>query len=196
MTLRDGSAWGAPPPRADFGATLNTRQGPAFPPNVPNAPAGQLPPAPVQSPVQIFPWWLYEYESAVDFYIKSLNVAIAAGTTTPVPNFSFTVPGQQRAVLKHISMTLQAALTTMNLSLTLLLGGAPIQGWSGLAFPPMLATAVLIPFNDMNVRMAQNQTLTAQFVEASGLTWVVSLEASGWSVQEQDIARLQQGIKY
>lgn len=189
-------AWGAPPPLPDVSAIPVNRRSINLPPTAPNAPADQPPPVPVQAPVQIFPWWLYEYESAQDFYIKSLNIAIAANATTPVPNFAFVVPGQNRGVLKHISMTLQSSTTAINLQLTLLLNNAPIQGWSGLAFPPMLATAVLIPFNDMNVRMSQNSVLTAQFVEASGLTWVVSLEASGWNVSEQDIARLQQGVRY
>ena len=128
---------GAPPPIPDFGSTPVDRQGGFLPATMPNAPdagvVGYTPPA--MAPVQIFPWWLYQYESAQAFYIKSLNFMVAASTITPVPTFTFTVPQQMRGVLQSIEMTVQSSTAAMNLQLTLLVQNAPLQGWSGVAFP-------------------------------------------------------------
>jgi len=191
---------GAPPPIPDFGSTPVNRQGGFLPATTPNAPVaggaavGYTPPA--IAPVQIFPWWLYQYESAQAFYIKSLNFTVAASGITVVPAFTFTVPAQMRGVLQSIEMTVQSSTAAMNLQLTLLLQNAPLQGWSGVAFPPILATGLVRGINNMNVRMQQNQTLTAQFAEASGSPFVCSLEASGWVVAQSDIDRLQQSVRY
>jgi hypothetical protein len=189
---------GAPPPIPDFGSTPVDRQGGFLPATMPNAPdagvVGYTPPA--MAPVQIFPWWLYQYESAQAFYIKSLNFMVAASTITPVPTFTFTVPQQMRGVLQSIEMTVQSSTAAMNLQLTLLVQNAPLQGWSGVAFPPILATGLVRGINNMNVRLQQNQILTAQFAEASGSPFVCSLEASGWVVAQVDIDRLQQSVRY
>ena len=151
---------------------------------------------PPPAPVQIYPWWLYESPGATDFYIKSLNFAVPANSVTVVPNFSFQVTTNNVAVLKHIAMTVQASLATINLSLTLLLNNAPIQGWTGIAFPPIVATGVIIPYNNMVVRLPENSTLTAIFTETSGLAWTCSLEAMGWQVSKPEVARLQGSVNY
>ena len=188
---------GAPPPLPETWDIPVSGNRSSSSPLIPNTPLSAGPPAPLPiPPVQVFPWWLYEYESATDFYISSLNFAVPASVITVVPSFTFTVPQQQRGVLKSISMTVQSSTAAMNLSLTLLKNNAPIQGWTGIPFPPILATGENINFNDMNVKFQQGEILTAQFTEASAAAWTCSLTASGWTVAKAEIDRLQQGVRY
>ena len=186
---------GAPPPIPDFGSTPVQRQGGFLPATVPNASGGSAatPPPPQ---VQVFPWWLYPWEAASQFSIRSLNASIAGPGVVAMPTFTFTVPQQQRGVVKSISMTVQSSTAAMNLQLTLLKNSAPIQGWSGIPFPPILATGENIVFNGINIFLQQNEILTAQFAEIGGNTWTVSLTASGWTIAEAEIARMQQGVRY
>ena len=146
--------------------------------------------------LQLFPWWLYEYPNAQDFYIDSLNFAPTASATSAVPNFSYTVPQQMVAVIKQMTLTVQNSLATINLRATLLLNGGPVPGWSAIAFPPVAATGVIVPFNSMVIRMDQGQTLTATFTEAIGTAYTCSIQLSGWQVPKTDVQRLQNGVNY
>lgn len=198
--------WGAPPPRPDYGDTPNRHGGSNFPPTVPvpltpsGQPAPQLPPPPPL--VQVYPWWDKQWENAPAWAVQSLNAVIpigaSAATTGLVPNFSYQVPAQNRAVLKSLRMTVENPLATIVLALTLFVNNSPVQGWTGIPFDPLSATAYVLVFNEMNIRLDQNQILTAGFTERSAppSAWTVSLTASGWQIQSTEIARVQQGFRY
>jgi hypothetical protein len=203
---RDRS-FGAPPPLPPFQSLPGTVRGPSGQP-VPAVDWGDgtvKAPLPVQPSLSISPWWLYEYPDAVDFSLTALNFTAAAGATTTVPvgtaaapQFTFTVPSGYIGVLRQVTMTVQSPVATMNLSLRLLLGNAPIQGWSNRPFPPLALSGMAIGFNGIVIRMPQGSTLTAQFIEASSpaSSFTCSLDANGWICPIASIRRLQQGLEY
>lgn len=180
----------------DFGSTPVDHSG-FFPaPTVPNPPSG-VSGVPPMAPVEILPWWLVEFQSAQDWNCGALAAAIAASKITVLPaSFSYTVPANYAAVIKSLAVTVTAPTTSMNLTLTLLKGNGPIQGWTNRIIPPGSGASLSITYNQMSIRMQQNETLTAQFTEGGGATWTVTVEASGWQVPVRDILRVQQGVLY
>lgn len=155
-------------------------------------------------PPEIFPWWLYEMDGSQDWAIPStstaFNFVVAASGVTKVPSganqFTFTVPGGNWGVIKAVQATVQNPLATMLLSFTLLRNGYPIPGWSNVFFPPLSATALVLPFNGMIVRLNEAETLTALFTEASGAAWTCSLQASGWITPKGVVDRWQGRYNY
>ncbi len=147
-------------------------------------------------PLQVFPWWLYEGPGAQDWYAKALNFTAVGNATTVVPGFSYIVNTNNVAVIKTLTMTVQQSTAAINLTMTLLLNGAPISGWNGIAFPPILATGISRGFSGMIVRLPENGVLTAQFTEVGGTNWTCSFDASGWQVSKPEVARLQGSVNY
>jgi hypothetical protein len=197
------NAWGTPTPLPDT-STLPSRVGAA-------AHGGMSPLAssggpPVGGPgggalraqpmLSIFPWWLYEYPTAQDWNIASLNFTVAAGVVTPVPNFTLTTSPQNLGVIKYVQMSVQNSTPTMDVRLTLLINGAPVIGYTGVAFPPGTAGLIVSEFSGMIVRMPQGSTLTASFAETSGAPFICSLQALGWQVPLVDVDRLTGGLSY
>lgn len=173
-----------------------TKTGSPGPLGAPPLPAGVFAPPPPKPTLQVFPWYLYEYPSAQDWYAVALNFAVPATGTTNVPGFTFTVNPQNVAVIKQLTMTVQNSLATIDLRVRLLINGAPVSGWNGIAFPPVAATGVIVPFNGMNIRLKETEILTAQFIEASATAWVCSLSASGWQVSVPEVLRVQGDVSY
>lgn len=186
---------GLPSPRFDP-STIVSRQGAGSVLSV--VPGTQPPPTSIRDLggfVQIAPWYVYEYPSSQDWNVAALNFVAVANATTVVPaTFSFTVPATYAGVIKNIQLVVQNSLNTIDLRVTLLKNTAPIQGWSGIAFPPVQATDVIVPYNGMVIRLQQGETLTAQFTEASGTNYTCSIQAQGWITPVSEIARLQNGI--
>lgn len=144
--------------------------------------------------IQIPPWYLVEYPSAQDWNIQSLNFTATGSTTTTVPSFSYTVPAQNVSVIKFVKWDIQTVLNTTNLTLTLRRNGAPIPGWAGIACDPIAATGIILPFNDLVVRLAQGDVVTASVTEGAGTTYTCSLHMQGWHVPWTEVQRLSNGI--
>ena len=164
--------------------------------------AGFVPPPPPS--VTVYPWWLYQWKLATSWSIptnsNALNFTAALNATTAVPNgvgqFRYTCPQGNRAVIKTVWATVQNSTAAMLLSWTLLRNGAPIQGWINVYFPPVATTALIIPFNGVDIELDEGETLTAQFTETSGANWVCSMQATGWQIGKREIERVQQGFEY
>lgn len=197
---------GAPPAQPDTTGIPVARGGGYLQPTqpVPLTPAGAAVPyvPPTPNGVEIFPWWYQQWEAAPAWAVQSLNFTVASGavaaTTGLVPNFSFACPAQNRGIVKSIRMTVENPLSTIGLFLTLFVNNSPVQGWTMIPFDPVSATAYILVFNDVNIRLSQNQILTAGFTEASNpaSSWTCSLTAAGWQVPEAEIRRLQQNVIY
>jgi hypothetical protein len=178
-------------PLPPISAPSGMRRGGGF---MPASGAGAV--APVSQSFQVFPWWLYKSPGAMDWNTAGLNFVAVLNATTVATNFSFKVGPQNQAVIQQLTMVVQNSLANIDLRVTLRINGQPVQGWTGIPFPPVAATGVLIPYNGMQVKLRQNDLLTAVFIEASGTNYTCSLYASGWQVSSQEIVRLQGGIDY
>jgi hypothetical protein len=146
--------------------------------------------------VSIFPWWLYEYPSAQDWNISSLNFTATGGATTTVPGFTYTIGAQNIGVIKFVEMSVQSATPTMLLYMNLLVNGGPVNGYTRFPIMPGGAGLIIKDLNDMVVRMPQGSTLTATFDEDSGASFTCSLQATGWEVPLTDVQRLSGGLNY
>lgn len=202
----DYRAHGAPRAEPDLDSTPVLTPGfnsPSVPvPQTESSGGGMFTPPPAPPQVEVFPWWDRQWAAAQAWRAKVLNATVVAGQTagqsTFLTGFTYTVPANMRAVLKAMKMTVQNPVATINLALTLFKGGAPIQGWDGIAFDPVAATALILPFNDMNITLEQGDVITAAFAEASAPAsgWTVSLQAYGWQITQADIDRVQPSLKY
>jgi hypothetical protein len=109
----------------------------------------------------------------------------------------FTVPASSRAVLKQFVIEIQAPTTATNVTVSLLRSGNPIIGFQNIAFIPMNAATQALPFNGVDLRFNNNETLSAVFTNNNpGTAWTVGISGSGWSVPQADIDRLSGPIKY
>lgn len=200
----DYRAHGAP--RADYDLESTPTLTPGFnaPPSVPVSilPPGVSPIPPQPPQVYVFPWWFVQWESAQALNVSALNFTVTAGQlATPanfITGFSYQVPVGNRSVVKAMKMTVENPVATTNLAVTLFKNGAPIQGWNGIAFDPVAATALILPFNDMNILLQQNDVFTAAFAEASNpaSNWTCSLQAYGWTITQSEIDRVQGTFRY
>lgn len=190
MDRRAWTAHGAPPPAPDTSYV----PGVVRPPIPPAAKADTTP------TFVVFPWWTTSYSAAQDWSCKTILATAAANATTVLPttpgNFLYSVPANFSAVLKSLTLIVQAPTNTMNLSLTLLAGNAPIQGWVNRMIPPGSGSTLNITWNDIDVRLYQGTFFTASLTEGGGSNWTVSCEASGWQIMNQEIERVQQGNNY
>lgn len=164
-----------------------------FAPGVGGAP--QAAPPPKGSPI-IFPWWQLEMPGSSDWELNALNFTAAANATTLVPLFSFRVSAGNVGILAFLQFTVQNPLAGMDLRARILVNGAPVQGWSQLALPPLAASAFVQTFNSLVIRMTENQTLTAQVIEARGTNYTCSLQARGWTTPTNIVSSFMSGVPY
>lgn len=146
--------------------------------------------------LQVFPWYVSQSSGAVNWSAQSLSFTAAANTTTVIPTFTFTVPTDNLAVVKIIIMTVQGPTAAMDLRWTLLKNNAPIQGWTGIIVPAIAQSGILIPYSDVDIKMSQGETLTAQVANATAAaaTFVCTFQAQGWFVTTAEVNRLQAGL--
>lgn len=191
-----GDRFGRPAPFPDTSG-LPSRVGPGAAAQVPTQ-SGQLPtPQQLGGTLQINPWYVWEYPSAQDWSAVAANFAAGGNATTlaTAGGFSYKVPAQNVSVIKQVTVTIQNILAASAVTWTLLRNGAPIPGWSGRLIPPLSATAIAVPYNDLVIRLAQNDVLTASITEVGGNAYTCSIEASGWHLPRTEVERLQGGIQ-
>lgn len=195
-------AAGAPPALPDFGSTPVMRPAGGIPsPSIPNLPPGVMPPV-QQFSVQVNPWWDKKWDAAQAWNILAQNFTVAAGqAATPanyVTNFLYQVPTVNRSVIKAALLTIQNPVATTDVRMTIFVNDAPVQGWNGIAFPPLSATAEVIPFNDINITLQQNDVVHVAFSEQSNpaASWTCSLQLLGWQITQNEIERVQGLLKY
>lgn len=178
---------GLPPAYPGEGG-LVSRPGAGGAPSLPRPPRGQ--------PI-VFPWWLYEMPGSQDWNADAINFSVAASGTTNVPaTGNYLAPPATQAVIKQLILTVQNPVATLDLFVRLLLNGSPIPGWSVIYFPPVAAAALVLPINDMVIRMSEGQTLTAQFIEGGGTAYTCSFQVKGWYTPQTTIDTFMSGVPY
>lgn len=150
---------------------------------------------PVGQPI-IFPWWLYEMPGSQDFETNAINFVPTINATSNITDFSFTCLESNVAVLAQILITVNVVLTTTSLNFALYIGNAPVQGWGKIRIPPLSATAFVLPFNNMVVRMSQGDVLTAKVTEGTGVSYTCSMQGRGWSTPQTAIDAFMAGVPY
>jgi hypothetical protein len=186
------------PPKLPDTAALPSRLGPAARQLLASGQGGGNPAATsvvdLGGRIQIFPWYIYEYPSAQDFTAQAVNFAAAANTTTTATGFTFTCPSQNVAVLRQVTVTVQNILAASDVRWSLTKNGAPVPGWTQVSIAPCAATAIIIPYNDMVVRLAQGDVLGASITETGGNAYTCTISGAGWFVPVSEVARLQNGL--
>ena len=153
---------------------------------------------PTSAVVSVFPWWMFKSESSQAWYQANLNFALAANTSNlVVTNFSFQCPPSCKLVLKMFEIQVTSPTTAITVFCTLLRNGQPINGWNNVRFNPSNAATLLLPFNDVNEILQENETLTASFTNQNIATaWTVGIVAAGWYTLLSEITRLSGGVRY
>lgn len=160
------------------------------------SPTGEhvLPQPPSGQPI-VFPYWLYEMPQSEDWSINSTNFAVAANSTTTVAS-TYTVGEAKVGVIKSLILTVQNPLATLNLRVRLLVNSAPVQGWSDIYFPAVSATGIILPVNDLVIRLAAKDQVSAQYIEAGGTAYTCSFDAKGWVTPVDTVNAFMRGVQY
>lgn len=163
----------------------------------PEPPAADVPQGAQGALLNIFPWWLYKFASAKDFRASNLAFIVPAGANQLlVPNFSVNIPQGFVGVVQELKYLVQNPNTGILAFLSLIRGQQPIPGWDVINFLPAAVTTEAIVENDLQVRLNENDLLTAAFTNPNITAWTVGVEVRGWMVPIQDVNRLQGNIKY
>lgn len=139
-------------------------------------------------------WYTQKYQSSQDWSAKAANFALAGNASATPAGFTFTCPSNQKAVVKQITVTVQNILAASTVTWALLKNDAPFPGFDSQLIAPCAATAIIIPYNDVDLRFDQGDKITFKITEAGGNAYTCSVSASGWFTPTADIERLQSGI--
>ena len=147
--------------------------------------------------LNIFPWWLYKFASAKDVRASNLSFVVPAGSVNfPVPGFSVAVPQGYVGVIQELKYLVQNPTPATTIFLSLLRGQQPVPGWDVINFLPAAVTTEVVVENDLQLRLTENDLLSATFTNPDAIAWTVGVEVRGWIVPTTDVDRLQGNIKY
>lgn len=144
--------------------------------------------------VQIPPWYAQKYQSSVDWSAKAANFAAAASSSTTPAGFTFTCPLNTKAVIKQITVTVQNILAASTITWAMKRSQGPFPGFDDQLIAPCSASAIIIPYNDVDLRFEQGDKISFTLTESGGNAYTCSVSASGWYTPTADIDRLQSGI--
>lgn len=147
--------------------------------------------------LNVFPWWLYKTGSSKDFLTRNLSFVIPASTANfAAPGVSFQVPQGFLGVVQQLKVLVQNPNVGIDVFVTLLRSQTVVPGWDSYAFLPAAVTTEVAVENDLQVRLAENDLLAAQFTNNNVTPWTIGIQLQGWITPIEDIRRLQGPIKY
>lgn len=159
----------APPP--DIAAKQSGMTAPARVPKV------------IPSTAQVPPFWQFKPPTGVDFYFNTTGtLAAGAGSTlilTGTPEVRLTA--DYEGVIASVNIFVDAITTAWGGVFSVLLNGAPAQGWASLSSFPRNANSISISF-DGPLQIPPNTLVTVLVTNTNaGGPWTVGVEVTGWS---------------
>lgn len=132
---------------------------------------------------QIFPPWLYPLRQGNDFYIYSIggakSASLAAGAGSTLTSDPFRLPKDTSAVVRVMSIFVNAPDLTINVEWTLRINKVAVQGWTFTTYP-RIASNLSIEFGGV-VRVPPNATIDVLITNKSAAgPWVVGTQFGGW----------------
>lgn len=141
------------------------------------------------------PPWQFPIASAVDFFQQAQNMILPAGVGATITDAALPLAMQDgyKAVVRSVVIFVDAPTTALSFFFTLLVNGAPVQGWDRLRTYPRSATNLSIGFEGV-VRVPQNATISGIVTnENAAGPWTVGMNFAGWQWPLSDEQRIYGG---
>lgn len=135
----------------------------------------------------VYPPWVYKLPTSVDFNRNIFNTALAAVAGTTVEILSLTLPETYVGWIQIFGIYILSPTGNQDITFTLRINGAPVQGWDNVQFPPGVANFVVQNFSDLQVRVPDGGRMSITATNNNANAWTVGGKVAGWfhSVTEE-----------
>jgi hypothetical protein len=123
----------------------------------------------------VFPPWVYKLPMSVDFNSNAFDVALAGVVGQQVEITRFQMPPTFVGFLQIMGIFILSPTALQDVTFTLRINGAPVEGWDNIQFPPGVANFVV-------------QTLTA--TNGSADAWTIGGKIAGWYHPQSEEQRI------
>lgn len=138
----------------------------------------------------VYPPWVYKLPTSADFNRNSYNSALAGVIGASVEILTLTLPATYVGWIQIFGIYILSPSALQNVTFTLKINGAPVEGWDNIQFPPGVANFVVQNFSDLQVRVPDGGKISIVATNGSADAWTVGGKVSGWyhsMVEEQRI---------
>jgi hypothetical protein len=152
------------------------------------APQNQPQQGPPEKAVQLFPWWERPLAGSQDIDVRLNTAALGAGpgiTITPAGLFTQLQPGYV-AVVRFVTLFVDAPTTTLDVDWILLINGGPVQGWDKMGSFPRSATNLSITKEGF-VRVPAGGSIGIAIRNNEATARTVGAEYGGWQTPQTAI---------
>lgn len=175
--MASGSAFGAPAPNGILPGTAPKDIGQWREPLNVRAPGAGIPQV-----AQVPPFWQLKPPGGIDIQTTTRGtLAAGAGSSVILTGVRpFVILPSYNGVLAGLTVTVLLPLATLDITVTLLQNGAPVQGWDSFSPPNVGANAIVQSFTGP-LQLPQGTALSVVFTNnaASG-PWNVQMQLVGW----------------
>lgn len=119
--------------------------------------------------------------SSQDFNAEDYALILAAGAGSQVQGPSFTLPETMVGWLQLVWFYVLTPTANTSVSFAVRINGGPVSGFDNQQNPPGVANFVILPFNDLRVRIPNGATVDVLVtnLNANG-PWTVGAKLGGW----------------
>jgi hypothetical protein len=139
----------------------------------------------------VYPPWVYKLPMSQDFNQNNFATVLAAVAGTVVTPVTFQLPPTFVGYIQIVGIYVLSPTATTDITFTLRMNGAPVQGWDNLATPPGVANFFVQNFADVQQRIVNGGkvTMTVTNNAATG-PWTVGAKVAGWYHPEGEEQRI------
>lgn len=128
----------------------------------------------------VYPPWVYKLPMSVDFNRNAFDAALAAAVGATVEIVTFTLPPTFVGWTQIFGLFILSPTANQDVTFTLKINGAPVEGWDNIQFPPGVANFVVQNFADLQVRVPDGGTVSVVATNGSANAWTVGAKIAGW----------------
>lgn len=138
----------------------------------------------------VYPPWVFKLPSSVDFNRNVFSGALVAVAGTQLEVLSLTLPPTYIGWIQIFGLYILSPTASQDVSFSLRINGAPVEGWDSIQFPPGVANFVVQNFSDLQVRVPNGGRISIVATNNNANAWTVGGKVAGWyhsEIEEQRI---------
>lgn len=122
----------------------------------------------------------FKLPMSVDFNRNAFDVALAAAIGATATITSFQMPPTFVGFLQIFGIFILSPTAVQDVTFTVRINGAPVEGWDNIQFPPGVANFVVQNFSELQVRIPDSALVTLTASNGSANAWTIGGKLSGW----------------
>jgi hypothetical protein len=138
----------------------------------------------------VYPPWVYKLPMSRDFNQNNFDLALAAVANATVTVATFQTPPTFVGFVQILGLFILSPTALQDVTFTLKINGAPIEGWDNIQFPPGVANFVVQNFADLQVRIPDGGLVTLVATNGNANAWTVGGKIAGWYHPQSEEQRI------